>query len=118
MIERLVLIFADTKIVQVERIIKQFFVFNHHFSLSLLYRNTLGQIARTVNVLALAHGDVVGQQLQRNAGDEWLEAFYRVGQFDDMIGKLLYLRVSLRHQCRHSTSTGTHLLDVGNNLFV
>ena len=45
----------------------------------LFHRDALCEVSRAVNIFAFADGDVVGQQLQGDAGDEGLEAFERVG---------------------------------------
>ena len=84
----------------------------------LLHRYALGEVARTVNILALADGNVVCQQLQGNAGNEGLEAFQSVGQGDDVVGKLLNLVVTLGNKSCDTSTTSTHLLNVTDDLFV
>ena len=52
----------------------------------LFHRDAFGEVPWAVNIFAFADSDVVGEQLQGNAGDEGLEAFERVGQGDDVVG--------------------------------
>ena len=84
----------------------------------LLHCDAFGEVPWAVNIFAFADGDVVGEQLQRDAGDEGLEAFERVGQGDDVVGKPLYLRVAFSDDCRDSSASRPHLLDVRDDLLV
>jgi len=49
--------------------------------------HAFGQISRFVDVAAACHGDVVGDQLQGDAGDDRLEKLLDVRDFDNVVGK-------------------------------
>jgi len=83
-----------------------------------LHRYALGEVAGTVHVLALADGDVVGQKLQGNAGDKGLEALHCVGQGDDVVGKLLNLRVTLGYQGCYPSASCAYLLYITDDLLI
>ena len=84
----------------------------------LFHRYALGKVPRAVNVFALTDCDMVGQQLEGYAGDEWLEALERVGKGDDVVGKPLYLRVALSDERRDSSASRPDLLYVRDDLLV
>ncbi len=58
-----------------------------HVLLGLFDGHTFGQISRFVDVAAACHGDVVGDQLQGDAGDDRLEKLLDVRDFDNVVGK-------------------------------
>ena len=55
-----------------------------------------GQVARLVDVAAAAHGDVVGEQLQRNDFEQRHQKFRRGRQLDEVVrrfaGEMIVLR--------------------------
>src|SRR4051812_3534607 len=60
---------------------------------ALLNGNTLRQISRLVNIAAAENRCVIGQQLQRNDRDDWLEEFRYTRDADHIVGDLDGLRI-------------------------
>src|SRR5262249_22594818 len=52
-----------------------------------LHGDAFGEVAWLVDVAAAQEGDLVGQQLQRDRGDDWLEILGGVGHLDQVIGQ-------------------------------
>ena len=61
-----------------------------------LHRHALGQVARLVDVAAAQHGDVIGQQLQRDDRHERLQEVVDVGHVDHVVGQVGHVACRLR----------------------
>ena len=84
----------------------------------LFYRNGFCEVSGLVDILALADGDVISEQLQRDGGYQRFEALHDVGQFDDLVSNLRDGVVALRDKRDDTTLTGLDFLDVREHLLV
>src|ERR1017187_6534396 len=80
--------------------------------------HALGEIAGLIDVAAAAHGDVIGQELQRHDFQNRREQFMGRRDFDDVIGDFPYVPVALGDQRHHDAFARLHFLDVRQRFFV
>lgn len=76
----------------------------------LFYGDGLGQVARTVDVAAAQHGDMVREQLHRDHRQDALKAVDSVWHFDELRGVLLGLDVASFADNDWTALAGSHLL--------
>ena len=93
-------------------------VTNKYRLAGLLDCDRLCQVAGLIDVGPALICDVVGQQLERDARDDWLQHGMRGRDEDHVFRELLDLRVSHGRDGDDSSAAAAHLFEVGDNLLV
>ena len=83
-----------------------------------LHRNRLGQVAGLVDVAAFDGGDVVGQELEGDDGQQGDEAFFGVGDFYGVVGQVADDGVAAGNYSDYPTLPGFDFVDVADHLII
>ena len=84
----------------------------------LLHRDAFGQVSGLVYVAAAVYGDVVGEQLQGDGGEDGGEGLGAVGDVDDFVAVLGDGGVALGSDGKDDAVARADFLDVGDDFFV
>ena len=85
---------------------------------ALLHRHRLRQVPRLVHIAASRDRCVVGEELERDAGEERAEDFGRRGDVEDVVGVLLNVGIALGGDGEDTRVAGAYLLNVAYDLLV